>query len=98
MSMSTRPWLDELNAKWGDPKLNYSEPVDLHDRLRCCWVWFPDGDNHNVALDEMRDGSHVVRVGRPGAYLKMELRCAPTDDQVRAALVAVGMLAAEVPA
>lgn len=87
-------WLDELNAKYGEPRIAYPDPVNLGDRQRECWVWFPDGQNHNVGIDKLRD-CWKVSAGAPRRRAELEVRGQdrPSDAEIRGVLVAAGMLA-----
>jgi hypothetical protein len=78
-------WLvDMLTEAWGEPKVQPpAEPqgraaycgedglvwIRLHDYSRRAFVWFPDGQNHNLAIDK---GS-IWKIRMGGVFLRAEL-------------------------
>lgn len=87
-------WLAELTAKYGEPRFAHPFAVDLGDRKRECWVWFPDGQNHNLGIDQFRD-RWVIRSARPGGCGELTVRGKdrPSDAAIRSVLVTAGLLA-----
>ncbi|WP_431728616.1 hypothetical protein [Verrucosispora sp. TAA-831] len=85
-------WLDEVNAQLGDPYLAAPEGIDLGDRTRRHWLWFPAGVNHNIAIDRYGPSQYeVIAGGRLGA-VRWYGHTEPTDDQLRALCTLVGLL------
>lgn len=95
--ITDRPWLADLVAKYGASCIPVSGPVALRSKdgnyVRECWVWFPEGQNHNLAIDHYAD-RWVIRAGAPRTAVKVDYyrKDAPTDAEVRAVLVLAGML------
>jgi hypothetical protein len=90
-------WLDELTAKYGEPRVGFPVPVNLGDRKRRCWVWFPGGKNHNICIDQFADRWQVL-AGAPGRSINLQLYDhgrEPDDSDIRNVLVTAGMLAPE---
>jgi hypothetical protein len=94
-----RPWLAELIARYGPSRIPQM-PVPLRSEsgnyVRECWVWFPDGKNHNLAPDHYAD-HWVIRAGVPRTPVLVTYyrKAAPTSAEVRAVLVLAGMLEAD---
>lgn len=82
-------WLAELTAKYGEPRVNYPDPVK-----RQCWVWFPGGENHNLGIDQVGD-RWTVRAARPGGNGELTVygKERPSDTAIRGVLVTAGLLA-----
>ena len=98
VTVTDRPWLDELTALYGESRLPQM-PVPLRGErgnyVRECWVWFPDGKNHNLAIDHYA-GHWEIRAGAPHTRVQVDYyrKSAPTDTEVRAVLVLAGLLEA----
>jgi hypothetical protein len=98
ITVTDRPWLAELTAKYGESRIPPG-PVPLRGEcgnyVRECWVWFPDGKNHNLAIDHYA-GHWEIRARAPHTrvqadYYRMQ---APSDAEVQSVLVLAGMLEA----
>jgi hypothetical protein len=99
------PWLAELHARYGEPRVSQSDPVKLGGRQRRCWVWFPGGLNHtqcidlnhNLCIDGNR-GHWVISVGTPEIRVEVSIYGQagrePGDEMVRRVLVLGGLLEA----
>ena len=87
-------WLAELNAKYGQPHVAHPDPVNLGDRKRQCWVWFPGGKNYNLGIDQIGD-RWVVRAAKPGGNGELTVygKDRPSDAAIRGVLVTAGLLA-----
>jgi len=91
------PWLAELHARYGEPRVSQSDPVKLGSRKRRCWVWFPGGLNHNLCIDDM--GAHwVISVGAPEIRVEVSIYGQagrePDDETIQRVLVLGGLLEA----
>lgn len=101
-----RQWLADLTAKWGKSRIGQA-PVRLHDSSgtyeRECWVWFPHGTNHNLAIDRYAGRARPITIIRAGgctahAVVTLYGPDAPPDATIRQVLVLAGMLDAEAAA
>lgn len=91
----------ELTTRWGNPSVRPPQTVTGrsverhgllwanlgHHGLRRCWVWFPGGGNHNLALD-LRDGHAVITMNSPGRRVTLEGKI-PSDATISAAAACV---------
>ena len=104
-----RPWLDELVARYGEPKVHagpvptmVQEPGYVQGGVRRvqreCWVWFPEGKNYNLALDQHKGHWQITANAEWGKKARAEARIdgtdAPPPAAVRAVLVAAQFLEA----
>lgn len=102
-----RPWLDELTARYGEPRVHagpvpcvVQEPGYVQGGARTvqreCWVWFPAGKNYNLALDQYKSHWQVTANAEWGKKGHAEVRFdgtgEPPSSAVRAVLVAAQML------
>lgn len=81
--MSRPPWLAEVIAAFGQPEIGFSGPVAIGGEQRRCWVWFVSGENHNVAITQIRSGRYEVSAGGPSRTVRLYLATEPTDDDLR---------------
>lgn len=81
-------WLEQATARFGEPSVAIDKPRDLGDRIRRCWVWFVDGQNYNLAIDDERPhrGRFHTTAGGPGRHAELWTDAEPTDAEIRIAL------------
>jgi hypothetical protein len=95
-TITERQWLADLTARFGESCIPPG-PVALRGEngnyVRECWAWFPDGQNHNLAIDHYAD-HWAIRAGSPRTSIRVDCyrEQAPSDAEVRAVLVLAGML------
>jgi hypothetical protein len=90
-----RPWLTALTARFGEPRV-HAGPIRIFGGTGCireCWVWFPGGRNHNMALDQYPD-HWVIQAAGDGSHAEARLAGtdAPSAAAIRAVLVAARLL------
>jgi hypothetical protein len=79
-------WLDQAVECFGEPHIALPEPVIRFDLNRRCWVWFVDGQNFNVAIDQLRPDRFKVTANSPGRLAEIYTKAEPTDAELRSAL------------
>ena len=80
-------WLETAIASFGDPHLAFPEPIGLGDRKRRCWLFFVDGQNFNLAIDDERGSVHgLVRTtaASPGRHAYIVGDDEPDDANLHA--------------
>jgi hypothetical protein len=93
---TARQWLADLTARFGESRIPPG-PVALRGEngnyVRECWVWFPDGENHNLAIDHYAD-HWAIRAGAPHTSVRVDLyrKAAPADAEIRAVLDLAGFM------
>lgn len=87
-------WLEAVTARLGEPSIAVADEVNLGDLRRRCWVWFVDGENHNIAVDRKGPLLHV-QAGAPHRRCGLWTTSEPTDEEMRVACRYVGLLEAD---
>jgi hypothetical protein len=93
-----RPWLDEVIARFGEPSV-YVVPTRLlgtRSTIRECWVWFPEGKNWNLALDQ-HPRYWIVKANaewgnKASAEARIDGTAPPPASAIRSVLVAAMFL------
>ena len=77
-------WLEQAVEKFGQPHVDLGHGVNIVTSFRRCWIFNVDGQNFNLAIDEMRDGParFEVHANSPGHQAKLFLDTEPTDAQL----------------
>lgn len=84
-------WLEEVIDHVGLPSFARNNPVNLGYMTRRCWVWFLNGENHNLAIEQHGARFKVVS-GGPGRRCELWTDQEPTDEEVRTACRFVALL------
>jgi len=79
--MSRPYWLTAAIGLFGEPWVGGptrpGESVSLD-----AWIWFFNGKNHNVAIEQTRAGCYEVSAGGPGRTIRLYLGAEPTERDV----------------
>jgi hypothetical protein len=99
-------WLKELEEKFAerdwqksDSASRWGQSVQLRNFIRTCWVWFPEGVNHNLSIDQYIDHWEIEacrhtseQEGQYKAFVAMSSASRPTPVMIRDVLVLAGFL------
>lgn len=78
-------WIDQAVARFGQPHIALSEPVNRLRLRRRCWAWNVDGHNYHVAIDKEGDWYRTA-AGAPYRQGSFSTEVEPSDAQVRSLL------------
>lgn len=81
-----KTWIGQAAARFGEPSIAFPEPIIRAGMNRRCWVWFVDGQNFNVAIDEQTGGRFKTTAGSPGRHGYLYTDGDPADTEIRALL------------
>lgn len=88
-------WLAEINAVLGPPRVAVPDETRISGgAYRRCWVWFPNGRNHNVGIDRTPGGWTATASGARG-QAEWSGRTEPTDDDMLALCRLAGVIPTE---
>ena len=79
-------WLEQAVERFGPPHLDLGHGVDIVTSIRHAWIFNGgDGQNFNLAIDELRDGRrrYQVSANSPGHQAKLFTDVYPTDTELR---------------